>query len=69
MSEEKVAILKKGYLTGRKRGSEVCGRHGIALNMFARYQETFPGISPRIISDNGPQFMVRDFGEFIRVRG
>lgn len=31
--------------------------------------ETYPGKSPRIISDNGPQFIARDFKEFIRLVG
>lgn len=31
--------------------------------------ETYPGESPRIISDNGPQFISRDFKEFIRLVG
>lgn len=31
--------------------------------------ETFPGAKPRIISDNGPQFIARDFKEFIRLAG
>jgi transposase InsO family protein len=34
-----------------------------------RGREKFPGESPRIISDNGPQFVARDFNEFIRVCG
>jgi len=29
--------------------------------------EKFPGVRPRIISDNGPQFVARDFKEFIRM--
>ena len=29
--------------------------------------ETFPGARPRIISDNGPQFIAKDFKEFIRL--
>lgn len=29
----------------------------------------FPGVTPRIISDNGPQFIAKDFKEFIRVAG
>ena len=29
--------------------------------------EKFPGVRPRIISDNGPQFIARDFKEFIRL--
>jgi putative transposase len=31
--------------------------------------ERFPGEHPRIISDNGPQFIAKDFKEFIRVAG
>lgn len=34
-----------------------------------RALEKFPGEKPRIISDNGPQFIARDFKEFIRVTG
>lgn len=32
-------------------------------------REKFPDVRPRIISDNGPQFMARDFKEFIRISG
>jgi transposase InsO family protein len=28
--------------------------------------EKYPGEHPRIITDNGPQFIARDFKEFIR---
>jgi putative transposase len=31
--------------------------------------EKFPGERPRIISDNGPQFIARDFKDFIRICG
>jgi putative transposase len=34
-----------------------------------RAREKFPGVTPRIISDNGPQFIAKDFKEFIRVAG
>lgn len=34
-----------------------------------RAREAFAGVSPRIISDNGPQFIARDFKEFIRICG
>ena len=34
-----------------------------------RAQEQFPGFTPRIISDNGPQLTARDFKEFIRICG
>lgn len=32
-------------------------------------KEKHPAAKPRIISDNGPQFMARDFKEFIRISG
>lgn len=34
-----------------------------------RAREKFPGAAPRIISDNGPQFIAKDFKEFIRICG
>ena len=34
-----------------------------------RGKEKFPDASPRIISDNGPQFIARDFKEYIRLSG
>lgn len=34
-----------------------------------RGREKFPKQKPRIISDNGPQFIARDFKEFIRING
>jgi len=32
-------------------------------------REQFPQASPRVISDNGPQFISRDFKEFVRLCG
>jgi len=32
-------------------------------------RERYPGAKPRVISDNGPQFIARDFKEFIRISG
>jgi len=32
-------------------------------------RESAPGATPRIISDNGPQFVARDFREFVRLTG
>jgi transposase InsO family protein len=32
-------------------------------------KEAYPEVKPRIISDNGPQFVARDFKEFIRISG
>jgi putative transposase len=34
-----------------------------------RAREKFPEAKPRLISDNGPQFIAKDFKEFIRVAG
>jgi putative transposase len=34
-----------------------------------RGRERHPGAKPRIISDNGPQFLARDFKEFVRLAG
>ena len=38
-------------------------------NILQRAREKFPGVTPRIISDNGPQFIAKNFKEFIRVVG
>jgi transposase InsO family protein len=37
--------------------------------IFQRAREKFPGVTPRIISDNGPQFIAKDFKAFIRLCG
>lgn len=34
-----------------------------------RARTKYPGVAPRIISDNGPQFIARDFKEYIRLTG
>ena len=34
-----------------------------------RAREQFPDARPRVISDNGPQFIAKDFKEFIRISG
>jgi putative transposase len=34
-----------------------------------RTRERYPQAQPRIISDNGPQFVAKDFKEFIRIAG
>lgn len=34
-----------------------------------RAKEKYPEARPRIVSDNGPQFIARDFKEFIRISG
>jgi putative transposase len=39
------------------------------LTVLQRARETFPNERPRIISDNGSQFLAKDFKEFIRLCG
>jgi putative transposase len=34
-----------------------------------RARERYPDVTPRIITDNGPQFIAKDFKEFIRICG
>jgi len=34
-----------------------------------RARERFPGVKPRIISDNGPQFIAKDFKTYVRLCG
>jgi hypothetical protein len=34
-----------------------------------RAREAYLGVTPRIITDNGPQFIAKDFKEFIRIAG
>lgn len=34
-----------------------------------RARERYPSVTPRIISDNGPQFIAKDFKEFVRIIG
>jgi len=37
--------------------------------LLQRAKEKFPEARPRVISDNGPQFIAKDFKEFIRISG
>ena len=37
--------------------------------LLQRAKERFPQARPRVISDNGPQFIAKDFKEFIRISG
>ena len=34
-----------------------------------RARERYPGVAPRIISDDGPPFVAKDFKEFVRLTG
>jgi transposase InsO family protein len=44
-------------------------KEGEIETIIQRAREKFPGERPRIISDNGPQFVAKDFKEFIRICG
>ena len=46
-----------------------CMTEGDVEIILQRAREIFPDARPRIISDNGPQFISRDFREFIRICG
>ena len=37
--------------------------------MMHKAKEKYPGTTPRLISDNGPQFIARDFKQFVRLSG
>ena len=44
-------------------------KEGEIETILQRAREYHPGVKPRIITDNGPQFIARDFKEFIRICG
>jgi putative transposase len=44
-------------------------KEGEVQTIIQRAREMYPGERPRIISDNGPQFIAKDFKEFIRICG
>jgi transposase InsO family protein len=44
-------------------------KEGEIETIIQRAREAHPGVTPRIITDNGPQFVARDFKEFIRICG
>lgn len=44
-------------------------KEGEVETVIQRAREKFPGEKPRIISDNGPQFVAKEFKEFIRLTG
>jgi putative transposase len=42
---------------------------GVVETIIQRARERYPNERPRIITDNGPQFIAKDFKEFIRICG
>lgn len=54
------------------RGGPSPGAGGRAVTVelvLQRAKEKYPSARPWLISDNGPQFIARDFNEFVRVSG
>ena len=66
-AEEKVAILKR-HLVDNITVSDLCDEHDVEI-ILQRAKERYPQATPRIISGNGPQFIARDFKEYIRLMG
>src|SRR5688572_8903155 len=59
---------------GRRLRGPLERAHGVAREEVRglagdRAREKYPGVNPRIISDNGPQFIAKDFKQFIRLCG
>ena len=44
-------------------------REGDVELVIQRALEAYPGVTPRMISDNGPQFVANDFRQFVRLVG
>ena len=44
-------------------------KEGDVETIVQRAREMYPGEHPRLITDNGPQFIARDFKDFIRIAG
>jgi transposase InsO family protein len=53
----------------RQAGRSPSERVRTSQIIIQRALEKHPGAKPRIISDNGPQFIAKDFKEFVRVAG
>jgi hypothetical protein len=69
--EEKVAILRRHLVEGVPI-SDLCDESMTEADIEIILQwakEHYPDARPRIISDNGPQFIAKDFKEFIRISG
>src|SRR5438046_5147468 len=75
--EEKVAILRRHLVWRVLKQSRFLVHWDLRESMretdieviLQRAKEKYPEAKPRIISDNGPQFIARDFKEFIRISG
>lgn len=61
IDDQKAAVLIR-HLGDKMPASDLAG-------FVQRRLEKFPRVTPRIISDNGPQFTARDSHSFVHVRG
>ena len=66
-----VPLLNQTYPKDRMEILVVDGmsEDGTREIVLQRAHERFPAARPRIISDNGPQFIAKDFKQFIRLSG
>ena len=75
--EEKVAILRRHLVWRVLKQARFLVHWDLRESMretdveviLQRAKEKYLEAKPRIISDNGPQFIARDFKEFIRISG
>jgi transposase InsO family protein len=66
VSATRVDVLNKG-VPARSYGQAL--KSALIIRLLERAKEQYPGVRPRVISDNGPQFIAKDFKEFIRISG
>jgi putative transposase len=64
-------VLRAAWVQSFHRGLEPAGvdARGRHRSHFRTSQGEVPEAKPRMTSDNGPQFVARDFKEFIRISG
>ena len=68
-AQEKVALLRR-HLVEKVPVSDLCDECHLAPNVFYRWQkEFFENGAAAFEHGNGPQFIARDFKEFVRIAG
>jgi hypothetical protein len=58
-----------GQTLGNRPLLDAIGRARLDLGPMKQGRERFAGSCPRIISDNGPQFIANDFRHFVKICG